>query len=244
MRIARYAIVPLKESVMPKAFWRLMFSAVAVSIGAFAVGSLRFAGEQASTVSAKALVTAPTVMPLGLPDGKAAEAVLSASLLHHHPQWIDVPTGTSIIRTFVIYPDLSGKLPVAVVADRTQAVSDWVRAVGTQVVDQGFITVVPDLSSGLVANEIERRMQTVRDYFTSQPGSNGDSVAISFNWGEGRIDTAITTLTQHRVVRFDVTEHAWHNTLALLTNMAPPAAAPQGDAAGMPKPKDDAALTA
>ena len=47
---------------------------------------------------------------------------------------------------------------------------------------------------------------------------NGDSVAISFNWGERRIDAAISTLTQHRVVQFDVTEHAWHNTLALLTN--------------------------
>jgi carboxymethylenebutenolidase len=206
-------------------------------------------------------------MPFGLPDAKAAKAVLSASLLHHHPQWIDVPMGTSTIRTFVIYPDLAGKLPVAVVTDQGQAMSDWSRAVGTEVVNQGFITVVPDLLSGvgpngggtdsftsheavaqalsrLGTNEIERRTRVVRDYFASQPGSNGDSVAISFNWEEGRIDTAISTGTQHRVVRFDVTEHAWHNTLALLTNMAPPAAAPQGDAAGSPKPKDDAALTA
>jgi dienelactone hydrolase len=224
---------------MSKASWRLMFGAVAVSVGAFAVGSLRIVSEQASTVSARALVIAPTVMPLGLPDAKAAKAVLSASLLHHHPQWIDVPMGTSLIRTFVIYPDLSGKLPVAVVTDQNQAMSDWARAVGTQVVDQGFITVVPDLS-GPGANEIERRMRAVRDYFVSQPGSNGDSVAISFNWGEGRIDAAISTLTQHRVVQFDVTEHAWHNTLALLTNMAPRSAtAPQGDTGG--GPKDDLA---
>jgi len=70
---------------MSKASWRLMFGAVAVSVGAFAVGSLRIVSEQASTVSARALVIAPTVMPLGLPDAKAAKAVLSASLLHHHP---------------------------------------------------------------------------------------------------------------------------------------------------------------
>ena len=229
---------------MPKALLGLMFSAVAVSLSAFSVVR-SLAPEGTSTVAAKALVTAPSVMPLGLPAANAAKAVLSASLLHHHPQWIDVPMGTSMIRTFVIYPDLSGKLPVAVVTDQTQAMSDWARAVGTQVVDQGFITVVPDLSSGLEANGVERRMQVVRDYFASQPGSNGDSVAISFNWGEGRIDTAISTPTQRRVVRFDVTEHAWHNTLALLTNMAPPAAAaPQGDTAGGPRPKDDAALTA
>ena len=264
---------------MQKASWRVMFSAVAVSVSAFALGSLRIVSEHdgiltalapegASTVSARALVTAPSAMPLGLPDAKVAKAVLSASLLHHHPQWIDVPMGASMIHTFVLYPDLAGKLPLAVVTDQNQAMSDWARAVGTEVVDEGFITVVPDLLSGvgphgggtdsfasreavaqalsrLGAHEIERRTRTVRDYFASQPGSNGSSVAISFNWGEGRIDTSISTPTQHRVVRFDVTEHAWHNTLALLTNMAPPAAAArQADAAGMPRPKDDAALTA
>jgi carboxymethylenebutenolidase len=173
-----------------------------------------------------------------------------------------------MIRTFVIYPDLFGTLPVAVVTDQNQAMSDWVRAVGTQVVNEGFITVVPDLLSGVGPNgggtdsfhsreavaealsrlgthEIERRTEAVRDYFASQPGSNGNSVAISFKWGEGRIDTTISTPTQHRVVRFDATEHAWHNTLALLTNMAPAAApTPQSDTAGMPRLKDDATLTA
>jgi carboxymethylenebutenolidase len=229
---------------MRKASWQVLLSALAVSVGAFAVVR-SLAPEGTSTLSARALVMAPTIMPLGLPDPKAAKAVLSASLLHHHPQWIDVPMGTSLIRTFVIYPDLSGKLPVAMVTDQNPAMSDWARAVGTQVVDQGFITVVPDLLSGLAPNEIERRLRAVRDYFASQPGSNGEGIAISFNWREGRIDTAISTSTQHRVVRFDVTQHAWHNTLALLANVAPPAAAAsQADTAGMPRPKDDAALTA
>jgi carboxymethylenebutenolidase len=211
---------------MPKASKQVILCAVALGVGAFTL------------VSARALVvTAPTVMPLGLPDAKMAKAVLSASLLHHHPQWIDVPMGGSKIRTFVLYPDLAGNLPVAVVTDQNQEMSDWARAVGTELVNHGFITVVPDPGG----DKVERRTQTVRDYFASQPGSNGDSVVISFNWREHQIDTAISTSTQHRVVRFDATEHAWHNTLALLTNMAPPAAAPQGE--GGPKPKDEAALT-
>ena len=46
--------------------------------------------------------------------------------------------------------------------------SDWARAVGTQVVNEGFITVVPDLGT----NEIDKRAKAVRDYFVSQPGSN------------------------------------------------------------------------
>jgi hypothetical protein len=107
---------------MPKTSRQILFSAVAVSVSAFAVGRVgivsehsrllaALAPEGASTVAAKALVVAPGAMPLGLPDAKEAKAVLSASLIHHHPQWIDVPMGASMIRTFVIYPDLSGTLP-------------------------------------------------------------------------------------------------------------------------------------
>src|SRR5678816_4169392 len=143
-----------KEDVMTKASRQVLFSATAVSVCAFALGNLgivskhdgilaALAPDGASTVSASALVTAPTVMPLGLPDAKLAKAVLSASLLHHHPQWMDVPMGASMIRTFVIYPDLSGRLPVAVVTDQNEAMSDWARAVGTEVVKEGFITGVP-----------------------------------------------------------------------------------------------------
>jgi hypothetical protein len=117
---------------MTKASRQVLFSATAVSVCAFALGNLgivskhdgilaALAPDGASTVSASALVTAPTVMPLGLPDAKLAKAVLSASLLHHHPQWMDVPMGASMIRTFVIYPDLSGRLPVAVVTDQNEA---------------------------------------------------------------------------------------------------------------------------
>ena len=82
---------------------QLLFTAVAVSL-------LMMLAPERAPVSASALVIQPSVMPLGLPDAKTARAVLSASLLHHHPQWVDVPMGTSTIRAFVIYPDLSGQI--------------------------------------------------------------------------------------------------------------------------------------
>src|SRR5215813_4624849 len=83
--------VSSKEHVMAKASWQVMFSAVAVSVGAFVFGShlivsehdgivKAFAREGTSTVLARPLATAPTVMPFGLPDAKAAKAVLNASL--------------------------------------------------------------------------------------------------------------------------------------------------------------------
>src|SRR6476469_2116954 len=145
---------------MAKTCRQLLFNAVAVSL-------LMTLAPERTPVSARALVIQPSVMPLGLPDAKAARAVLSASLLHHHPQWVDVPMGTSTIRTFVIYPELSGRLPVAVVTEQNGGMSDWARAGGTQVVDEGFITVVPDVGTA----DVERRTKAVRDYFAGQPGS-------------------------------------------------------------------------
>ncbi len=223
------------------------------------------AAEKSARVSAKAGAFAPA-LPMGLPSEDTAKAVLNASLMRHHPQYLDVPMGAVKIRVFIIYPDLAGTAPVAVITAQNQGLSDWVRAVGTEVVNEGYIAAVPDLLSGLGPNgggtdsfasreaiaaalgqlgetEIERRTNAVRDYFLSQPGSSGKSAILDFNWSENQLDAAISSPTQRRVVKFDLTEHAWHNTLALLTNLADPEAMPQGNSA-MPQPKDDAASAA
>lgn len=211
-------------------------------------------------------VTPASSVPLGLPTESSAKAILDSSIKYHHPQWIDVPFGAQKIHTFVIYPTLAGTAPVVVLTARNQGLSDWVRAVGTEVVAQGYIAVVPDLLSGrgagaggtyafpnsdavsqelsqLGASEVARRTKAVRDYFASQPGANGKSAILDFDWGHSRLDAVINGLRQNRDVRFDLTqEHAWHNTLALLAGLAEPGPAPQN--AGTPAPKDDAAEAA
>jgi carboxymethylenebutenolidase len=235
----------------------------------FAVASWFALGEPSVRAATNARIAAPLraamAMPLGLPTEETAKSVLDASLPRHHPQWVDVPLGSVKIHTFVVYPDLAGTAPLAVVTARNQGMTDWVRAVGTEVVNEGYITVVPDLLSGLGPNgggtdsfagreaiaaalshlgsaEIQRRTNAVRDYFAGQPGSNGKSAVLDFNWAENRLDAAISSATGQRVVKFDLTEHAWHNTLALLMNLAQPPAVPQANSA--PQPKDDAASAA
>lgn len=246
-------------------------SAVTMAIAALSVGGWFALGQRSvqaasaagktASISRVAGARATRAMPLGLPSEETAKAMLDSSIGYHHPQWIDVPMGATKIHTFVIYPTLAGTAPVVVVTGRNQGLSDWVRAVGTEVVSEGYIAVVPDLLSGMgpngggtysfasneaVAealgrmspNEMQRRTQAVRNYFVSQPGSSGKSAILDFNLGETRLDAAISTPTQQRVVKFDLTEHAWHSTLALLSNLAEPGAMPQADSA-MPKPKDD-----
>jgi carboxymethylenebutenolidase len=243
----------------------LTVAAVALS----AAASWIVLGQHSLRAATSAPIAAPAraamAMPLGLPTEDTAKAVLDASLPRHHPQWVDVPLGSLKIHTFVVYPDLAGTAPLAVITARNQGMTDWVRAVGTEVVNQGFITVVPDLLSGLGphgggtdsfasreaiavalgalgASEVQRRTNAVRDYFAGQPGSNGKSAVLDFNWTKNRLDAAITSPTGQRVVEFDLTEHAWHNTLALLMSLAEPVAIPQANSA--PQPKDDAAAAA
>src|SRR5579872_6237514 len=254
---------------------RIGATALAASAISFAVNArvlsthhgvpVAMAAEKPARVSAIPRATPPSAIPLGLPSDDDAKTILDSSIAYHHPQWIDVPLGATKIHTFVIYPTLAGTAPVVVVTANRQGLSDWVRAVGTEVVSQGYIAVVPDLLSGqgpngggsfafandeavaaalsqLGASEVQRRTQAVRDYFVSQPGSNGKSAILDFNWPESQLDVAINTPAQHRLVQLDLTEHAWHNTLSLLATLAEPGAMPQQDSA-MPKPpnpKDDA----
>ena len=253
----------VKTTLVTTALVTLSAAATCFLLGAHRVHA---AGPNAETSARIAPpVRATMAMPLGLPSEDTAKATLDASLPRHHPQWVDVPMGSLKIHTFVVYPDLAGTAPLAVVTARNQGMTDWARAVGTEVVNQGFITVVPDLLSGLGPNgggtdsfanreavaaalsrlgasEVQRRTNAVRDYFASQPGSNGKSAVLDFNWTENRLDAAIIGPTEQRVVKFDLTEHAWHNTLALLANLAEPAAMPQANSAS--QPKDDTASVA
>ena len=229
------------------------------------------AAEKPARVSAIPRAFPPSAMPLGLPSDDAAP----------RPYWtprspITTRNGSTCRwarsrSTRLLSIRLSaGTAPVVVVTANHQGLSDWVRAVGTEVVSQGYIAVVPDLLSGLgpngggtfsfasdeavaaalsqlSASEVQRRTEAVRDYFTNQPGSNGKSAILDFNWSENQLDVAISTPAQHRLVQFDLTEHAWHNTLALLASLAEPGAMPQQDS-GMPKPpnppKDNATESA
>jgi carboxymethylenebutenolidase len=239
----------------------------AITVGGFLVQLRRtkvtFAAEKTGVAAVSPAVSSGA-MPLGLPTVETAKRALDDSLPKHHPQWLEVPMGATKIRAFVLYPDVAGKAPVAIITAGNQGLSDWVRAVGTEVVDDGYITVVPDLLSGTGPNgggtdafaspgaiagaftklgsaEVARRTEVVRDYFVSQPGTNGKSAVIDFNWAAGQLDTAISTPTEQRVVKLDLTEHAWHTTLALLSGLAEPV--PQANSA-LPPVKDDAAEAA
>jgi carboxymethylenebutenolidase len=162
-----------------------------------------------------------------------------------HPQWIDIPVGTTTVRSFVVFPVREDKqAPVVIVTANNQGMSDWLRAVGDDAASNGFIAVVPDLLSGMGPNgggtnsfansdailqaldsqqtEIERRTAAVRAYAVTMPGSNGKTAEAHFHFSEdqSRIETTLIeppVESQPHTTKFDLTDHAWHQATAMLS---------------------------
>ena len=117
-----------------------------------------------------------------------------------------MPDGKTRIKTWVVYPERKDKAPVVLVIHEIFGLSDWIRAVGDQLAEEGYIAVVPDLISGmgpggggsesaksrddvvkliqgLTPAETIARLNAVRDYAIHLPSANGKSASVGFCWG-------------------------------------------------------------
>ena len=163
------------------------------------------------------MASASVLTRAGLPSVEVAEASLSASLAGtRHPQWIDIPVGSSTVRSFVVFPDREdSSAPVVVLTANNQGMSDWLRAVGDDAAKAGFVAIVPDLLTGMGPNgggtdafanpdaivramtaqrsEIARRSAAVDQFALGMPGSNGRAATVHFRFGDGsgRIETTL-----------------------------------------------------
>jgi carboxymethylenebutenolidase len=138
---------------------------------------------------------------------------LAARTLAESPrkgEWVDIPMGNAKIRTWVVYPTGTGPAPIIVnVHGSGYGFGDWVRAVGDQLAQEGFISLTPDLLSGLgpkggnsdafefpddVTRSMGRlgsqgaleRVKAVRNYGMKLPRANGKSSVIGYCSGGGQ----------------------------------------------------------
>jgi carboxymethylenebutenolidase len=171
-------------------------------------------------------VTAAVLTRAGLPSQDAAKALLSAALATtRHPQWIDIPTGATTVRAFVVFPDRAdASAPVLVITADNQRISDWLRAVGDAAAADGFIAIVP-----------ERATAAVEDYALRMPGGNGKAAAVRFNFGGGQRQVTTTVLSSSdRTSTWDLTDHAWHRAIAALSAQIDSGARGRGSEAAPP----------
>src|SRR5262245_42852434 len=101
---------------------------IGIAATAIAVVSL------ATTASSRSAVAVPATDALltraGFPAPETAKSVLSAALMRRHPQYLDVRTGSTSVRSFVVFPDGGEQAPVVVLTAGNQGMTDWLRAVG------------------------------------------------------------------------------------------------------------------
>src|SRR5438046_1067614 len=174
-----------------------------------------------------------TLSRAGLPTQEMAKTVLSAALRDRHPQWIDIPMGSTRIRSFVVFPERMDHAPALVITAKGQGMTDWLRAVGDDAAQQGFIAVVPDLLPGTPPD-------AVIQYAMNMPASNGNGASVTFNFEsvKPRIETVIDSPTRQSR-SFELTDHSWHTALAFLGQINTfTVAAPQVPASGT-RPKSD-----
>jgi carboxymethylenebutenolidase len=154
------------------------------------------------------MVSATVLERAGLPTEQTAKRALSAALAGtRHPQWIDIPTGSTSVRSFVVFPDRSeASAPVVVIAAENQGLSDWVRAVGDDAAVHGFIAVVPEVLN-----------RDVMKFAIAMPGSNGRAATVRFDLsGAPRLETTILA-SPSRTRVYQLTDHAWHIAIASLS---------------------------
>jgi carboxymethylenebutenolidase len=140
------------------------------------------------------------------PSASAAKARLDHSPRHF--EWVDVKVAGSNqpVKTFVVYPERRDKAPVVIVIHEIFGLSDWVRGVADQFAREGFIAVAPDLVSGkgpagggtesvagpddvvklvmaLPREEVNQRLDAVREYALKLPSASGKSATVGYCWG-------------------------------------------------------------
>ncbi len=140
-----------------------------------------------------------------LPPGTAAHVEKALAESSRHGEWVDIGFGEGEkLNSWVVYPERADKCGVVLVIHDIRGMSDWIRAVGDQLAQDGFIAVVPDFLSGkgpdgggtsslgrevgqtirkLTAAEMQVRLDAAMEYGRKLPASNGRTGVIGFCWG-------------------------------------------------------------
>ncbi|MBK8977426.1 MAG: dienelactone hydrolase family protein [Planctomycetes bacterium] len=140
-----------------------------------------------------------------LPPGTDAHVERALDESSRHGEWVDIELADGApLNAFVVYPERPDPAGVVLVVHDIRGMSDWIRAVGDQLAQDGFIAVVPDFLSGrgpggggtaslgrevgqairqLAEADVVARLDAARRYGESLAASNGRTAVLGFCWG-------------------------------------------------------------
>jgi carboxymethylenebutenolidase len=76
----------------------------------------------------------------------AADTIAHTKLRH---EWVDIPTATVKLHTWVSYPAGNSKAGIVLIMQQAPGNDIWEKGIADQLAQEGFIAVAPDLHSGL-----------------------------------------------------------------------------------------------
>ena len=149
------------------------------------------------------------VLSVSLPSSAQqwAKAKLDAS--PRHREYVTLKHGDRSLQAFVVYPEVSGKVPVVVLIHEIFGLSDWAKEMADELAAAGYIVVAPDLLSGTGPNgggtdsysgmdaitkavsglnpdQVNADLDAAADYGKKLPSSNGVFATAGFCWGGGK----------------------------------------------------------
>ena len=123
-----------------------------------------------------------------------------------HHEWVNLDPSGSKIQSFLVYPEVSEKVPLVILIHENRGLNDWARSMADQIAEMGYITLAPDFLSGKAPNgggtndfensdaartaiyalnseEISNTLIAAVDLAKKNPAANGKVVVIGFCWG-------------------------------------------------------------
>jgi carboxymethylenebutenolidase len=152
----------------------------------------------------------PAILLLAIFSANAqqwAKTKLDAS--PRHREYVTLKHGDRSVQAFVVYPEVSKKVPVVVLIHEIFGLSDWAKEMADELAAAGYIVIAPDLLSGmgpnggnsdsftsmdattkavsgLNADQVLADLDAAADYAKKIPSSNGTFVTAGFCWGGGK----------------------------------------------------------
>jgi carboxymethylenebutenolidase len=123
-----------------------------------------------------------------------------------HMEWVDLKLNDRVLKSFLVYPEVSKKVPGIILIHENRGLNDWARSMTDQVAAAGYIVMAPDMLSGkapgggktsdfnhsdearsaiyeLNPGEITANLNAVFRYLKDLPACNGEVVVMGFCWG-------------------------------------------------------------
>ena len=62
-----------------------------------------------------------------------------------HQEWVSIPVGGQELQSFLVYPEVSDKVPVVILIHENRGLNDWARSMADQIAAMGYIIFASDL---------------------------------------------------------------------------------------------------